>query len=77
MKRIVIYLNEDNEISYDCDDGVEVEVVNYQAIERNDPFQGGEWTVEDVEDFAKWGKGLVPDHVIEGLKYSIENRDNP
>lgn len=81
MKRVVIYFNRDDEdpISVEHDKGIEVEVVNWQAIENNDCLQDGNWTPERVEEFAKWGKGLVADHVIEGLRElvapSVERRD--
>jgi len=78
VKRVVIYFNREEEdpISYDCDEGVEVRVINWQAIENNDPWQSGDWSAEDVEDLFNWGKGLVPAYVIESLRDIVRDRED-
>lgn len=45
------------------DQGVEWELIDWDNIRRDEP-----WSHEDIDNFAKWGKGLVKDDVIASLR---------
>lgn len=45
------------------DSGVEWELIDWDVIRREEP-----WSHEQIDDFAKWGEGLVKDDVVAKLR---------
>lgn len=61
-KRVIVEVYEG--VAYaTVDSGVEWELIDWDCIRQGEP-----WTHEQIDAFAKWGKGLVKQGVIAQLR---------
>ena len=72
-KRVVVYKEKGVVFWWDVDEGVEVELIDWDDIKDC----GNGWTNEQIHNLQKWGKGLVPANIIERLReYAVEGKDD-
>lgn len=68
-KRVVVWV-EGGFADACMDKGVEWELIDWDNIEG-----GGAWDSEDIDRFAKWGKGLVSADCIARLRAATKEQE--
>lgn len=61
-KRVIVEVYEGT-ADASMDAGVEWELIDWDVIRGAEP-----WSHEQIDDFAKWGEGLVKDEVVAQLR---------